>query len=250
MPSSRGPSTSLTLRTASATPLPAYRFMSPSRSSTASCSPVDAPLGTAARPCAPLERTTSASTVGLPRLSRISRACTSMMVLMMSGFRVRPAKRTGNLAAAPERVNAARASGEVIEAAGVDRRAVEQKLRAGTGNDAADLRKPETAFTTEGIGVGSAECGRKGHEELIVLPAPRGENHRRLATTDRARGGRYREGGDIQLETHTRGRREMPRIGAESIAQIDHRRCTVRSQPLAGLEPRLRMHEGGPRPRR
>jgi hypothetical protein len=47
-----------------------------------SFSPVEAPLGTAARPCAPLDRTTSASTVGLPRLSRISRAWTSMMVAM------------------------------------------------------------------------------------------------------------------------------------------------------------------------
>jgi hypothetical protein len=31
-----------------------------------------------------------------------------MIVLMMGGFRVRSEKRTGNLAAAPERVNAAR----------------------------------------------------------------------------------------------------------------------------------------------
>ena len=36
--------------------------------------PVLAPLGTAARPMAPLSRMTSASTVGLPRESRISRA--------------------------------------------------------------------------------------------------------------------------------------------------------------------------------
>src|SRR5258708_4421501 len=40
----------------------------------ASCSPVLAPLGTAARPMMPLSRVTSASMVGLPRLSRISRA--------------------------------------------------------------------------------------------------------------------------------------------------------------------------------
>ena len=36
--------------------------------------------------CAPLDRTTSASTVGLPRLSRISRACTSMMVDMNGSY--------------------------------------------------------------------------------------------------------------------------------------------------------------------
>src|SRR2546422_8381756 len=35
--------------------------------STASCSPVDAPLGTAAVPLAPLARVTSVSTVGLPQ---------------------------------------------------------------------------------------------------------------------------------------------------------------------------------------
>src|SRR5947207_13971314 len=76
--------TSLTSFTASSTPLPPKRFLSPSRSSTASCSPVEAPLGTAARPAAPLDSVTSASMVGLPRLSRISRACTAMIVLMMA----------------------------------------------------------------------------------------------------------------------------------------------------------------------
>src|SRR5438270_10447093 len=40
----------------------------------ASCAPVLAPLGTAARPSAPSHSFTSTSTVGLPRLSRISRA--------------------------------------------------------------------------------------------------------------------------------------------------------------------------------
>src|SRR5438128_10798684 len=76
--------TSLTFFTASRTPLPPNRLWSPSRGSTASCSPVDAPLGTAARPAAPLASVTSASMVGLPRLSRISRACTEMMVLMVA----------------------------------------------------------------------------------------------------------------------------------------------------------------------
>ena len=43
----------LTLATALRTPLPPYRALSPSRSSSASRSPVDAPDGTAARPNAP-----------------------------------------------------------------------------------------------------------------------------------------------------------------------------------------------------
>src|SRR5687768_17276401 len=82
------------LRTAFRTPLPRYRPASPSRSSRASCSPVDAPLGTAARPVSPLASVTSASTVGLPRLSRISRAAISMIVDMrftvaMEGFESR-----------------------------------------------------------------------------------------------------------------------------------------------------------------
>src|SRR3954471_21914048 len=46
----------------------------------ASCSPVLAPLGTAARPMVPSARNTSASTVGLPRLSRISRAAIRSMI--------------------------------------------------------------------------------------------------------------------------------------------------------------------------
>src|SRR6476646_8305522 len=66
----------LTLPTAFRTPLPPYRAASPSRSSSASRSPVDAPDGTAARPNAPPSRVTSTSTVGFPRESRISRPCT------------------------------------------------------------------------------------------------------------------------------------------------------------------------------
>src|SRR5574341_1669313 len=67
----------LTLATACCTPFPPYRAGSPSRSSSASCAPVEAPEGTAARPEAPSLRRTSTSTVGFPRESRISRACTA-----------------------------------------------------------------------------------------------------------------------------------------------------------------------------
>ena len=45
--------------------------------------PVEAPDGTAARPKAPDSRRTSAYRVGLPRESRISRACTDLMLLML-----------------------------------------------------------------------------------------------------------------------------------------------------------------------
>ena len=64
--------------TAVSTPLPRYR-LPPSRNSTASNAPVDAPLGTAALPIKPLSRTTSTSTVGFPRESNISLAFTSLI---------------------------------------------------------------------------------------------------------------------------------------------------------------------------
>src|SRR3989440_10626968 len=66
----------LALATALSTPFPRYFDLSPSRNSRASCSPVEAPEGTAARPSAPPARRTSASTVGLPRESMTWRAWT------------------------------------------------------------------------------------------------------------------------------------------------------------------------------
>ena len=72
-PISDGAIRSLTLATACETPLPIKRSP-PSRSSSASAAPVEAPLGTAARPNEPSSSSTSVSTVGLPRESRIQRA--------------------------------------------------------------------------------------------------------------------------------------------------------------------------------
>src|SRR5258706_596671 len=74
----------LALATALRTPLPRYFDLSPSRSSSASCSPVEAPEGTAARPSAPPSRTTSASTVGLPRESMTWRARTLVIFVDMT----------------------------------------------------------------------------------------------------------------------------------------------------------------------
>ena len=79
-PLSAGAIFSLMLATALLTPLPPYFVLSPSRSSSASNSPVEAPEGAAARPTAPEASVTSASTVGLPRESMISRPTTSMML--------------------------------------------------------------------------------------------------------------------------------------------------------------------------
>src|SRR5947208_3059633 len=95
MPTTAGPSTSITLATARRTPCPSYRLASPSRSSMASALPVLTPDGTIAMPRdeAPrplLAQTTSASTVGFPRLSSTSRANTrSMAATDMRGARFR-----------------------------------------------------------------------------------------------------------------------------------------------------------------
>jgi hypothetical protein len=77
---------SLTLATAFNTPLPPYRDKSPSRSSTASFSPVEAPEGQAAAATWPLSRTTIALTVGLPLESSISIARMSLIFAFMSVF--------------------------------------------------------------------------------------------------------------------------------------------------------------------
>mmetsp|Transcript_33191 Transcript_33191/g.99991 ORF Transcript_33191/g.99991 Transcript_33191/m.99991 type:complete len:436 (+) Transcript_33191:828-2135(+) len=80
MPMSLGAMMSLTFATAFSTPLPSRRPLSPSRSSRASYTPVEAPLGTAARKSAvSVQRSTS--TVGLPRESKISRARMAMIFM-------------------------------------------------------------------------------------------------------------------------------------------------------------------------
>src|ERR671915_2151841 len=75
----------LTFATAFVTPLPS-QASPPSRSSVASNSPVDAPDGTAARPCAPERSTSSTSTFGFPRESRIWRAWTVSIWLKLSAL--------------------------------------------------------------------------------------------------------------------------------------------------------------------
>ena len=98
----RAPSLVSTLWTAFCTPLPPKRALSPSRSSTASCSPVDAPLGTAALPTA-VSVATSTSTVGLPRESRISSARTLWILGHLETLLVR--RGAGSIGARPPRVD-------------------------------------------------------------------------------------------------------------------------------------------------
>lgn len=79
-PFKAGERISFTLETALRQPLPRKRFASLSRSSSASYTPVEAPDGTAALKSLPSLVITSASTVGLPRESMISRARTCAIV--------------------------------------------------------------------------------------------------------------------------------------------------------------------------
>ncbi len=72
-----------TLSTAFKTPLPRYLDLSPSRNSSASFSPVEAPEGTAARPNAPLSSNTSTSIVGFPLESKISLAVMSFINIVI-----------------------------------------------------------------------------------------------------------------------------------------------------------------------
>ena len=69
-------------RPPASTPLPRYAAGSPSRSSTASCSPVEAPDGTAARPRAPDSSRRRPRRVGFPRESRSWRAWTWAIAVM------------------------------------------------------------------------------------------------------------------------------------------------------------------------
>ncbi len=84
LPHSAGTILSCTLATALSTPRPRKRSGSPSRSSTASFAPVDAPEGTSALPQEPSLRPMLTSTVGLPRESSTSRA--RMSDIMVIGW--------------------------------------------------------------------------------------------------------------------------------------------------------------------
>src|SRR5215831_11925927 len=74
----------LTFSTARVTDFPRNRRGSVSRNSNASREPLDAPEGTSPRPRMPFCKTTLASTVGLPRESKIWNACTRAMFTVPS----------------------------------------------------------------------------------------------------------------------------------------------------------------------
>ena len=86
-PRSRPAISPLTFPAAVSTPLPPYRPVSPSRSSTASRDPVEAPEGTPARAVVPSASCIVTASVGRPRESRISsaaRSATSNAAMMFS----------------------------------------------------------------------------------------------------------------------------------------------------------------------
>src|SRR4029077_14746008 len=133
------------------TPFPPYAC-SPSRSSTGSNAPVDAPLGTAARANEPSSSRISTSTVCSSRESRISRGPTASMIAM----RLRLATPRGGTVQTPTRRTttrrAVRGSGpRALEGTPVGGRGdaepagqVEPQVRAGTEPaELGDLVDPE-----------------------------------------------------------------------------------------------------------
>ena len=132
------------------TPLPPHSEP-PSRSSTASCTPVEAPEGTAARPNAPDSSSTSTSTVGLPRESRIQRPRTSLIELIAAP--PWPDRSTG-----PARRAAARSSA---------------RPRAAASSSARSTRATKRAFVERSASSGSTFSLRRevddGEEEVADL---------------------------------------------------------------------------------
>jgi len=97
----------LTFATAVLTPAPPKRALSPSRNSTASRVPVEAPDGTPASARVPSPRVTSTARVGRPRESRISRALTLLISKPMVGpFALAPGRGAGSRHGRPHRIGA------------------------------------------------------------------------------------------------------------------------------------------------
>src|SRR5690348_3943860 len=97
-PCSAGARMSCTFAMALKTDLPRYRFGSPSRSSSASNWPVDAPDGTVPRPRRPFSNTTSVSMVGLPRESKTWQAEMEAIFISKSKLRQPVKPRIGDVA--------------------------------------------------------------------------------------------------------------------------------------------------------
>jgi len=89
---SRSAISPLTFAVALSTPRPSYRSLSPSRSSTASRDPVDAPDGTPARALVPSPSVTLTASVGRARESRISSADNSVTSNNAIAFSLRSAE--------------------------------------------------------------------------------------------------------------------------------------------------------------
>src|SRR5688572_1895057 len=260
-----------TCSTAFCTPLPKKRWASPSRSSIASREPVEAPEGTAARPIAPDSTSTSASTVGLPRESRISRATTSTMAvialfsgLLVSAFyrsdraealaarRLPSAPRAGppkvgldHVAHAPEPAGVAAA--ELVGAAEASR---EPGLLRG------DLGHREGALVAGGAAEGAAVSARnRALAPLLRIAATEDAARRRALVVEEV----HRHGDGAAAVAHLQrvederelaragaraGRRESPEVvarkvvGAEAEARdrLGHRRAADVVLQRAGVE--------------
>ena len=160
----------MTAATALVTPLPRNFDLSPSRSSTASCAPVEAPDGTAARPIDPSSSTTSTSTVGLPRLSRIWRATIST-IAVMRGLRTCGLGRERRGLSAESFSWAREALIWLSFRGGRQRRARTHKRRLRRGSDTVEI--PSAAVVVMGSGLFAARRpGMTMEAESHERPAP------------------------------------------------------------------------------
>ena len=168
--------------------------MSPSRSSIASREPVEAPDGTAARPKAPPSRMTSASTVGLPRLSRISRPRIET-ISMLDHDRFLPLRRsqraTGGLAFARASKRCRSASSSPIRASGT---MFGPSLGARSGCSCVSMKTAGDADRHRGA--------REHRHELALAAAGAAEAARLLHRVGRVEHDRPAGRGELRQRTH------------------------------------------------
>src|SRR5690606_2998475 len=166
----------LTASTALPTPLPPHRSLSPSRSSTASWAPVDAPEGTAARPKLPSSSVTSASRVGLPRLSRISRAW--MLAILVMGWSCRSCGCWGECPCNGPRGPASKlifhetaALGRAVQRQQGLQQGAHLRQRPGVGTIAEGLLRLRMGFHEEAGHAGRDRRARQHRDELALAAA-------------------------------------------------------------------------------
>src|SRR5262249_33918753 len=153
-----------------------YRAASPSRSSRASRSPVDAPEGTAARPNAPPSSVTSTSTVGLPRESRISRPWTWVIFNSLSSAAAAVGLCFQRQSLVAERSDERLVIGRDHDDAGVRDR-VTAPILLGVVADARAARDEHVTVDDGSSDAGVAPDAHAGHQNALVDVAEAVDSH-------------------------------------------------------------------------